>query len=94
MHQEYNCVYNTCLTQKSKKRSYNHQITPGEYNIKLIHSNIIGLVPVKNYNSCRYFVIFECDKTKLAAVYYMKSKGEITDYFIYFKKHFEHLDLG
>jgi hypothetical protein len=62
--------------------------------MELIHSDIVGLVPVKGYNSCWYFVIFEYDKTKLAAVYYIKSKREITDYFIYFKKHFERLDLG
>jgi hypothetical protein len=51
-------------------------------------------VPIKNYNNCWYFVIFEYDKTKLAAIYYMKSKGEVTDCFIYFKKYFERLDLG
>jgi hypothetical protein len=62
--------------------------------MELIHSDIIGPVPVKGYNSCRYFVTFEYDKTKLAAIYYMKSKGEVTDCFIYFKKYFERLDLG
>jgi hypothetical protein len=51
-------------------------------------------MPVKGYNNYRYFVIFECDKTKLAAVYCMKSKREITDCFIYFKKYFKYLDLG
>jgi hypothetical protein len=51
-------------------------------------------VLVKGYNNYWYFVIFEYDKTKLAAVYYMKSKKEVTDCFIYFKKYFERLDLG
>jgi hypothetical protein len=64
------------------------------YNIKLIHSNIISLVSIKGYNSCRYFITFKYNKTKLAAVYCIKSKKEITDCFIYFKKHFERLDLG
>jgi hypothetical protein len=62
--------------------------------MEFIHFDIIGLVPVKGYNSYRYFVIFEYNKTKLAAVYCMKSKGEVTDYFIYFKKYFGRLDLG
>jgi hypothetical protein len=51
-------------------------------------------VPVKSYNSYQYFVIFEYNKTKLAAVYCIKSKKEITDYFIYFKKYFKRPDLG
>jgi hypothetical protein len=55
---------------------------------------MVGLVPVKGYNSCRYFVIFEYNKTKLAAVYCMKSKKEVTYCFIYFKKYFERLDFG
>jgi hypothetical protein len=52
MHQEHNYIYDIYLTQKGKKHSYNHQITLGEHNIKLIHSDIVGLVPVKSYNNC------------------------------------------
>jgi hypothetical protein len=51
-------------------------------------------MPVKGYNNYRYFVTFEYNKIKLAAVYCIKSKGEVTDCFIHFKKYFERLDLG
>jgi len=62
--------------------------------MELIHSDVVGPIPVKGFDGSKYFVTFECDKTKLAAVYCMKSKGEVTDCFIHFKKHFERVDLG
>ena len=62
--------------------------------MELIHSDVVGPIYVKGYEGSRYFVTFQCDKSKLAAVYVMKSKGEVTDCFIHFKKHFERPDLG
>jgi hypothetical protein len=46
-------------------------------------------MPVKDFDSGRYFVTFQCDKTKFAQVSIIKSKGEVTDCFIHFRKHFE-----
>jgi hypothetical protein len=81
------CVCDIYLTQKGKRRSYNHYITPGRYNLELIHLDIIGLVLIRYYDNSCFFVIFEYNKTRLAVVYCMKSKKEVTDYFIYFKKY-------
>jgi hypothetical protein len=35
-----------------------------------------------------------CDRLKLTKVYLIKTKGEVYNYFLYFKKHYKRLDLG
>jgi hypothetical protein len=51
-------------------------------------------MPVKGYNSNWYLVTFTCDRLKLTKVYLIKTKGEVYDCFIHFKKHFEWPNLG
>jgi hypothetical protein len=51
-------------------------------------------MPVKGYDGSRYLVTFTCDRSKLTKVYLIKTKGEVYDCFIHFKKHFERPDLG
>ena len=60
----------------------------------LVHLDVVGPIPVIGYQGSWFFVIFVYNKTRLAAVYYIKTKREVTDCFIYFKKHFERLNLG
>jgi hypothetical protein len=62
--------------------------------MKLIYSDIIKPILVKDFDNFKYFVTFEYNKIKLAIIYYIKSKKEIINYFIYFKKHFERVNLG
>ena len=42
-------IYNTCFTQKGKRRSHNHQIILGEHFIALVYSNVVGPIPVISY---------------------------------------------
>jgi hypothetical protein len=77
IYQKNNCICDICLTQESKRRSYNHYITPGKYNLELIHLDIVRLVPVRGYNNSCFFVIFEYNKTRLAVVYCMKSPKKL-----------------
>src|ERR1700712_4148619 len=93
-HKEGLCVYETCLSTKGKRRLHNHQIEPGRHKLELIYSDVVGPIPVLGFDGSRYLVTFQCDKTKFAQVYLIKSKGEVTDCFIYFKKHYERLDKG
>ena len=60
----------------------------------LVHSDVVSPIPVTGYQGSRFFVTFIYDKTRLTIVYYIKTKKEVINYFIYFKKHFERLDLG
>jgi len=62
--------------------------------MNFIYLDIISLMPIKSYNNNQYLITFKYNKFKIARVYIIKSKGEITDYFIYFKKYYERLDLN
>jgi hypothetical protein len=93
-HHRTNCVCESCLTMKGKRRPHNHPIEPGKHNIELIYSDVVGPMPVKGYDGSRYLVTFSCDRSKMSRVYLIKSKGEVTDCFIHFKKHYERPDLG
>jgi hypothetical protein len=79
---------------KGKRRPHNHLIEPGKHNIELIYSDVVGPMPVKGYDGSRYLVTFSCDCSKMSRVYLIKSKGEVTDCFIHFKKHYEPPDRG
>jgi hypothetical protein len=88
------CVYKPCILSKDKRKPYDHLIKPGKHNLELIYSDILGLMPVKGYDGSRYILTFTYDYLKLIKVYLIKTKGEIYDCFIHFKKHYERPDLG
>jgi hypothetical protein len=76
----------TCVLNKMTNKPHDHPIEPGQYPMDLIHSDVVGPIAVCGFDGSRYFATFQCDKTKFAAVYLMKSKGELTDCFIHFKQ--------
>jgi hypothetical protein len=72
-------------------KPHDHPIEPAQYLIDPIHSDVVGPIPVRGFDGSRYFATSQCGKTKFAAVYLMKSKGELTDCFIHFKQAYERL---
>jgi hypothetical protein len=88
------CVCELCILLKGKWKPYDYPIKPGKHNLKLVYLDIVGLILVKGYNSSRYLVTFTCDRSKLTKVYLIKTKGEVYNCFIYFKKHFKWPNLG
>jgi len=82
------------LTVKEKRKPYNYSIELNKYNLDLVYSDIVGLILIKGYDNSRYFITFTCDRSKLTKSYLIKTKGEVYDCFIYFKKHFERPDLN
>jgi Integrase core domain len=93
-HHPDSCVCEPCLTTKGKRKPHNHPIEPGKHNLDLVYSDVVGPIPVKGYDGSRYLVTFTCDRSKLTKVYVIKTKGEVYDCFIHFKKHYERPDLG
>jgi hypothetical protein len=83
------CVCKLCILLKGKRKPYNHPIKLGKYNLDLVYLDIVGPILIKDYNSSRYLITFTYDRLKLTKVYLIKTKGEVYDCFIYFKKHFE-----
>jgi hypothetical protein len=88
------CLCDICLFQKGQRVPHNHKIEPGKHFLELIHTDVVGPIPVKGFDGSRYFITFSCDKTKFARVYLVKSKGEVTDCFVHFKNRYERLELG
>jgi hypothetical protein len=93
-HHPANCLCEVCLVTKERRMPHNHPIEPGKHKMDLIYSDVVGPMPVTGYDGSRFLVTFTCDYSKLTAVYLIKAKGEVTDYFINFRKHYEQPDLG
>jgi hypothetical protein len=87
-------IYKPCLIIKGKRKPYNYFIKLGKYNLDLAYSDIISLILIKGYNSSRYLITFTYNRLKLIKVYFIKTKGEVYNYFIYFKKHFKWPNLS
>jgi Reverse transcriptase (RNA-dependent DNA polymerase) len=93
-HHPDSCVCEPCILSKGKRKPHDHPIEPGKHNLELIYSDMLGPMPVKGYDGSRYILTFTCDRSKLTKVYIIKTKGEIYDCFIHFKKRYERPDLG
>jgi hypothetical protein len=87
------CVCEPCILLKGKRKPHNYPIEPGKHNLELIYSDMLGPMPVKGYDGSRYILTFTCDRSKLTKVYLIKTKGEVYDCFIHFKRHYERPDL-
>jgi hypothetical protein len=93
-HHPNSCVCEPCILLKGKRKPHDHPIELGKHNLELIYSDMLGPMPVKGYDGSRYILTFTCDCSKLTKVYIIKTKGEIYDCFIHFKRHYERPDLG
>jgi hypothetical protein len=56
--------------------------------------DVIGPILIRGFNSSRYFITFLYNKSKFTRVYLIKLKGEVIDYFIYFKNRYKRRELG
>ena len=82
------------MTTKGKRKPHNHSIKPSKHNLDLVYLDVVGPILVKGYDGSRYLITFTYDRSKLTKVYVIKTKGEVYDCFIYFKKHYKRPDLG
>ena len=53
--------------------------------LDLIHSDVVGPMPTKPINGCRYFLTFIDDCSRYSWVYFMKQKSEVFETFKVFK---------
>jgi hypothetical protein len=83
------CVCELYLTTKGKRKPHNHPIKPGKHNLDLVYSDVVSPIPVKGYNGSRYLITFTYNWSKLTKVYIIKTKGEVYNCFIHFKKHYK-----
>lgn len=82
------CECEFCLLTNMTKKPHSSPIQPGRAPWDFVYSDVVTINDY-GFDGSKYFVTFVCDRTKSARVYFMKSKGEVTDWFIHFKKSVE-----
>ena len=53
--------------------------------LDLIHSDVVGPMPTKSINGCRYFLTFIDDCSRYCWIYFMKQKSKVFETFKVFK---------
>jgi hypothetical protein len=92
-HYSNNCVYKPYILLKGKRKPYDYLIKPSKHNLELIYSNMLGPILVKDYNGSWYILTFIYNRSKLIKVYLIKTKEEVYNCFIYFKRHYKQSNL-
>lgn len=72
----------TCLTSKMSRLKFNNNRTRANQILEIIHTDVNGPITQTGYNGEKYFVSFIDDYSKIATVYFMKSKDEVFDRFV------------
>ncbi|SLM35048.1 Ribonuclease H-like domain [Lasallia pustulata] len=81
-----------CVTGKHTEHPHLGHITPGEYPLELIHSDLSGKQSQPGLNGELYWITFLDDVTKMAEVFFPKSKSEAFYWFKVFKCRHEQPD--
>lgn len=83
-----------CVKGKQCRVPFNEPGTRAGKQLELIHTDVCGPMPVKSLGGARYFVTFIDDFTRKVHIFVLKSKAEVFDKFVLYKKSVENeLDL-
>jgi transposase InsO family protein len=75
-----------CCRGKLTRKKFKKNNSKKSENIgDLIHSDVVGPMPVESYGGARYFVTFIDDSTNYPYLYFMKKKSEVTTKFKEFR---------
>jgi len=70
---------------KQSRYSFNHKGNRASKLLKIVHTNICGLMEVKSIGGSRYFLIFEDNINRMTFVYFFKIKDSVLECFKHFK---------
>lgn len=84
---DFKCEY--CLMAKCTIKPFYSSTIKSNSILQLIHSDLSGIIRVKNNLNVKYFVVFIDDFSRLAFVYLLKEKCDVHDTFVSFKKWIE-----
>lgn len=80
---KHNCE--TCNEGKQTRLPFPHTGSHADNILDIIHTDLCGPMEEKSIGGAKYFLIFEDDFTKMAFVYFLKTKDEVFEYFKQFK---------
>lgn len=75
-----------CAQGKQTRASFKEKGTRATEILQLIHTDVCGPISTKSCGGARYLLTFVDDFSRKVFVYPMKSKGEVFDLFVTFKK--------
>lgn len=78
-----------CLLAKCSMKSFGTSHTRATSILEIIHTDLSGIIRVKNMMRMHYFLVFVDDYSRLKFVYLIKSKSEVFDTFIKFRNWIE-----
>lgn len=78
-----------CCKGKQTTKSFTDEGTRANEVLDRIHTDVCGPMSVRSIGGARYYVSFIDDRSRKVFVYVIKSKGEVFDKFIEFKKYVE-----
>lgn len=75
----------TCCEGKQSRLPFPHAPTRNSSPLDLIHADVCGPMETTSIGGSRYFLVFIDDCTRMAFVYFLKTKTEVFKYFREFK---------
>lgn len=79
----------SCAEGKQTRDSFNHKSTRAHNKLDLIHSDLCGPMENVSIGGARYILTFIDDHTRKVFVYFLKSKSDVFQNFVNFKKMYE-----
>lgn len=74
-----------CHEGKHTRSSFKHSGTRASNVLELVHSDLCGPMEIKSLGGARYILVFVDDFSRKTFVYFLKTKCEVTKYFVTFK---------
>lgn len=81
-----NCRCITCIKGKQTRDPFTGKGKKAKESLELIHSDVVGPMPVASLSGQKYFVTFIDDFSKKLHAYAMKQKIEMFELFVVFQK--------
>ncbi|GJW35155.1 retrotransposon protein, putative, ty1-copia subclass [Tanacetum coccineum] len=79
----------SCMSGKTARKPYTHQVKRAKYLLRLIHTDVCGLFRIMSRQGASYFVTFTDDFSRYGYVYMLKHKHEVFETFKVFQKEVE-----
>lgn len=74
-----------CCEGKQATLPFKHKGTRAKNILEIIHADVCGPMENRSIGGSKYFLILEDDFTRMAFVYFLKTKDQVFDYFKQFK---------
>lgn len=78
------CKCIVCIKGKQTREPFNGKGKKADECLQLIHSDVVGPMPIESLGGCKYFVTFIDDYSKKLSVYPLKQKSEVFEMFTVF----------